>query len=64
MLAFKLIGSENLVNYKEGTTHLKEEYLDSCFPPCCYLLATAVMSILQLPRISHGFSQNLGVGTK
>jgi hypothetical protein len=54
----------HLAKPQGGTTHLKGESWpgnNTCFlsPPCYYWLATAVISILQLPRISsRGFSQN------
>lgn len=55
MLAFKLIGSQHLVKPRE-TTHLKRASgpgNNSCFLSLL-LLATAVTSILQQPRISGG----------
>lgn len=55
MLVFKLIGSQHLVKPRE-TTHLKRASgpgNNSCFLSLL-LLATAVTSILQQPRISGG----------
>ena len=67
MLVFKLIGLQHLVKPQGGSIHPKEvpgPGKDLCFlsPLCCYQLAAAAVSILQLPGTFPDFSQTSRVG--